>query len=212
VGGLDLAVGAGHQGIPVGEVGVGRPDFLPVDDVATAVLPGEDLDGRQVGAVTRLAEGLAPHDLAGGDARQVAFFLRVAALEQQGRRHDAGADGVVAGGVVAGQLLAEDEAEKRRGVLAAVLFGPVPGKPAPLPQPLGHGPVHGYPARLAGHIEEGYPLLAVGPRGLLLQEGGYLFAEGLFFRAEGEVQISLLLQGDFFIPLTLRQAQDERSW
>ena len=59
-----VRVGAGEQEDVVGVLRLGRPDLLAVDHPLVAVEHGLGLQRREVGAGVRLAEALAPRDLA----------------------------------------------------------------------------------------------------------------------------------------------------
>ena len=85
---LVVGRGAGEQEHEVRVLGAGDEDLLAVDDVAVAVLAGEGLDARGLGAGVGLgdAEGLQAQ-LAGGDAWQVALLLLVVAVPEE-RAHD----------------------------------------------------------------------------------------------------------------------------
>ena len=65
--------------------GAADPDFLPVDDVAIALAPGEGADARGVGAAGRFgdAESLQTQ-LARGDLRQILRLLLGASVPQHG--------------------------------------------------------------------------------------------------------------------------------
>ena len=92
VSGTIVEVGPGYQGVPVGEVAVGRPDFLAVHDKAIILFSVEHLNRCQIGAVSRFAECLAPNHLPGGDARQEPFLLFIGTFKKNSRSDDTGPD------------------------------------------------------------------------------------------------------------------------
>ena len=98
--GLLLRRGARQQQHQIGMLGARGPDLLPVDDVmVVALAPRRGAQRKRVGARRRLgdAEGLQAQ-FAAGDLRQIALFLRGAAVPQD-RAH--GVHLRVAGGAVA---------------------------------------------------------------------------------------------------------------
>jgi len=86
-------VGAHQAENPVGEVGIGGPDFLAVDDEIVAVAFGAGLQRGEIGAGIRLGITLAPADQPGGDFWQVLLFLRIGAVFEQRRPQHRDAEG-----------------------------------------------------------------------------------------------------------------------
>src|SRR3990172_3551806 len=82
-----LGIGPGDNEHPVGTMAVACPDLLAVDDIVVAVLHGVTLQRGQVGACSRLAEALAPVDLAAGDSRQVPSLVLFGAADDDGGPH-----------------------------------------------------------------------------------------------------------------------------
>ena len=78
-------IGAHQAEDPVGVVGVGRPDFLAVDDVVVAVGDRAGLQRGEIGAGVRLGIALAPADQPRGDLRQMLFLLGLGAVLQKRR-------------------------------------------------------------------------------------------------------------------------------
>ena len=80
-----VGVSPGEQEHAVGVLRLRRPDLLAVDDKVVAV------HGQRASAATRgpsrvrLAEPLAPDDIAGGDARQVLLLLFLSAVQDDRR-------------------------------------------------------------------------------------------------------------------------------
>ena len=75
-------VGAHQAENPVGEIGVGGPDLLAVDDEIVAVALGPGLQRGEIGSGVRLGIALAPADQPGGDLRQMLLLLRLGAVFQ----------------------------------------------------------------------------------------------------------------------------------
>ena len=125
-------VGAHEQEDPVRVLRERRPCLLAVYDPVVAVEHGFAAQGREIGAGIRLRIALAPHVLAGEDARQVCLLLLLGAeADQQRPEHD---DAHVRRARHAGAVEFLDEGDLLAGrqAHAAIFFRPRRGEPSPL--------------------------------------------------------------------------------
>src|SRR5258708_9502269 len=124
------SVGAHQAEAPVGPLRAAGPDLLAVDQPVVATVLALGLQRGQVRAGAGLGKALAPADLAAGDGRDMALFLRLAAVFQQGRpehHHAHAADGVPGPGRI--HLLLQDA--RLGSVEATAAIGLWPGANAP---------------------------------------------------------------------------------
>ena len=130
---LRARLGAGDDEDPLGEVRVGRPHLLTVDDPLRAVVgePRARLDVGEVGAGVRLGVALRPQLLDVANARQEPIALRVGA-EGDERRPEQLLTEVVdrRRGVGPGVLLVEDHLLPQAQPTPTVLGGPPDARPA----------------------------------------------------------------------------------
>ncbi len=120
-----VGVGPRQEEDVVGVLGLGRPDLLTVDDPLVSVQLRPGLERRQVGSCVRLAEALAPGDLAPQDARDELFLLVLSAPLQE-RGPDKGVSEEVGAQWRSGacELLVEDHLLQERETLPSVLHRP----------------------------------------------------------------------------------------
>ena len=150
-----VGVGAGQQEDVVGVVRLGRPHLLPVDHPLVAVELGPGLEAGQVRTGVRLAESLAPRDLALQDARDELLLLLLRAPLQERRADQGVAEEVGAQRCAdAGELLVEHDLLQQAQALAAVFGGPAGADP-PAAVELGRPLLVEGLALLGGHGEAG---------------------------------------------------------
>ena len=137
-----VGVGAGEQQAPVGDVGVARPDLVPVDHVLVAVARRGRAQRREVGAGVGLAEPLAPALAPADEPGEEAVLDRVAPVGADALHEIAQARPRRRAG--SRELLVEDHVEDGREVVAAE-----PGRPAQ--------------AEEAGVVQRRVPLRLAGP-------------------------------------------------
>ena len=126
-----VGVGAGQQEDVVGELGLGRPHLLAVDDPLVAVELGPGLEAGQVAAGVGLAEALAPGDGPVQDPRDELLLLLLGAPLQDGRADQGVAEEVGPQGRLGpGELLVQHDGLHEGEALAAVLGGPRRADPA----------------------------------------------------------------------------------
>src|SRR5690606_3035468 len=145
-------VGADEGEAPVGVLGAGGPDLLAVDQEVVALVLGAGRKAGQVRAGAGFGEALAPPDLAGDDAGDVALLLLFGPVFQERRaeHHDAhAADRVVGAG--SGQFLDDDL--RSGGVESAAAVLGRPGRHAPAL--LAHDLLPGEARRIGLRLVEG---------------------------------------------------------
>ena len=118
----DVGIGAGQHDAPLGDVGVARPDLVPVDDVLVAVERRRGAQRREVGPGVGLAEPLAPPVAAVDEPGQEAVLDRLAAVMADPL--DQVAEARLRRRAGAGQLLVDDHLVHGRQLAAAVLRRP----------------------------------------------------------------------------------------
>ena len=118
----DVGIGAGQHDAPLGDVGVARPDLVPVDDVLVAVERRRRAQRREVGPGVGLAETLAPPVAAVDEAGQEPVLDRLAAVVADAL--DQVAEARLRRRAGAGQLLVDDHLVHRWELAAAVLRRP----------------------------------------------------------------------------------------
>ena len=129
---LGFGIGAHQREHPVGEVAVGGPHLVAVDDEVVAVELGARGQAREVGAGAGLRIALAPGHLAGEDRRQVLrLLLRRAGIDDQ-RPDEIEAVRIGRGRADAADLLEQDDLLRERRAHAAVLPRPMRRDPAAL--------------------------------------------------------------------------------
>ena len=116
---------ASQEEAPLRHGRIGRPDLLARGAPTVAIALGRRLQRRKIGARVRLAEALAPDDLAARDRRQVLLLLLGRAVPHDRRAHPVDAHVLRAAGLVMRpHLLAHDGLLPRRRAAAAVLLWP----------------------------------------------------------------------------------------
>src|SRR5476651_708496 len=109
----------------------GGPYFLAVDDPVVAVALGAGAQAGDVGSAGGLREQLAPDFLAGGDLRQIAPLVGLAAIGHHRRPAHALTDLERAGELEVDSLfLLPDHLFDRAGAASAIFFWPVQADPA----------------------------------------------------------------------------------
>ena len=129
---LCLRIGADQREHPVGEVAVGGPDLVAVDDEAVAVEHRAGRKAGEVGAGAGLGIALAPRHVAGEDARQVLRLLLGRAGVDDQRADEAQAVRIRRRRADAAHLLEQDDLLRQRRAHAAGRFRPVRRDPAAL--------------------------------------------------------------------------------
>ncbi len=125
-GGELFAIDLREDRVEIGFAAVGDPHLLAVEDVVGAIRRkvGAGFGGEGIGPGLRLAEAIGADDFGARELRQVLFFLRVGAEEQERQRGDAGVRAVPsAEGAVAGELLGDHHVGGEIHLHAAVFFG-----------------------------------------------------------------------------------------
>jgi hypothetical protein len=166
---LGGGIAAGDEQAPVGDVRVGRPHLLAVDDEAGSLEPRARPYRREVGTGLRLGEALAPDLFRGENVREAALLLGVGAMGDDRRSGHPDPDHTeMLRRFGPRELLVEDRLIAVRFAATAVLDGP--GQPAvargvetatPVAEVCRVGPVLGQPCtkvaaklRLVGRIPE----------------------------------------------------------
>ena len=150
-----VGVGPGQQEDVVGELGLGGPHLLAVDDPLVAVELGTGREAGQVGAGVGLAEALAPGDGALQDAGYELLLLLLGGPLEDGRSDQRVAEEVGPQRCLGpGELLVEDHRLHEAEPFAAVFLGPRGADPAPLEE-LGRPVGQERLALLLGHREPG---------------------------------------------------------
>ena len=129
---LRLGIGAHQREHPVGEVAVGGPHLVAVDDEVVAVELGASDQARKVRTGAGLGIALAPRRLAGEDRRQVLrLLLRRADLDDQ-RPDEVEAVRIGRGRADPADLLEQDDLLRQRRAHAAAVLRPMRRDPAAL--------------------------------------------------------------------------------
>jgi len=115
---------------PIGFMGIGRPDFLAVDDVMVALTHGLGFQRGEIRSGPRFRITLAPPDIAGKNARQMLLFLRFVTEGVDHRSHHGQTEWRKSRCVSGGHLLVENMLLHRRPSSAAILPGPIDRYPA----------------------------------------------------------------------------------
>jgi hypothetical protein len=122
---------------PVGEIGIGGPDLLAVDDEIIAIAFGAGLQRRKIRSGIRLGIALAPANQASRDLGQVFLLLRVGSVFEECRpEHGDAKRGQRLARSERGHLLAHDLCLFGIETATAIFPGPVRYRPALVAHPL----------------------------------------------------------------------------
>src|SRR2546425_9601183 len=104
-----LGIGAYQQHAPVRDMPEGGPDLLPVDYELVTNQLGARLERGHIGSGVRLRKSLAPDLLAAQNFGQIALFLLLGSVGDNGRAgHRQAEDIEWTGGAKAGEFLVEN--------------------------------------------------------------------------------------------------------